>query len=96
MKKAIMMDQKDNVATLLAETQAEEMISIVSPANDEIKEIVLKDEIPIGHKLAVNNIQKDSIIRKFGETIGRATRRIVGGEHVHIHNVVSTIRVNKD
>lgn len=47
------------------------------------------DRIPAGHKVALNEIARDSPIIKYGEPIGKATRDIQVGAHVHIHNTVS-------
>ncbi len=43
--------------------------------------------IPAGHKIAVAEIGEGEAIRKYGQVIGFANRRIVPGEHVHVHNV---------
>jgi altronate hydrolase len=40
-----------------------------------------------GHKLAIQAIADGASVRKFGQIIGRATRAIAPGEHVHLHNV---------
>ncbi len=43
--------------------------------------------IPAGHKVATEAIAAGSDVRKYGHTIGRATRDIAAGEHVHSHNL---------
>src|SRR5262249_47925758 len=40
-----------------------------------------------GHKLAIQAIADGAPVRKFGQIIGRATRAIGPGEHIHVHNV---------
>ena len=40
-----------------------------------------------GHKLAILPIDSGAPVRKFGQIIGRATRSIGPGEHIHTHNV---------
>ena len=44
-------------------------------------------DIPYGHKIAVQGIDKGSRIIKYGECIGAASRAIQQGEYVHIHNM---------
>jgi altronate hydrolase len=49
--------------------------------------VVCKDRIPIGHKLATNNIQAGEAVRKYGQTIGFATNNISRGQHIHTQNL---------
>ena len=49
----------------------------------------LTDPIPYQHKFSLVPIALDEDIVKYGEVIGRATQRILQGDHVHIHNVES-------
>ena len=50
--------------------------------------IELRDAVPAGHKVAVEPMAGGGAIRRYGEVMGRASRDIVPGEHVHTHNVV--------
>jgi altronate dehydratase len=43
----------------------------------------------MGHKFALQDIEKGADVVKYGEPIGQTTARIARGEHVHVHNVVS-------
>jgi (2R)-sulfolactate sulfo-lyase subunit alpha len=45
------------------------------------------DDIPLGHKLALNNIKIGQTIVKYGHDIGKAVSAIKKGGHVHVHNV---------
>lgn len=49
--------------------------------------IVLLQDIPGGHKVAVRRMPTGSAIIKYGQTIGFASEEIEPGRHVHIHNV---------
>lgn len=42
--------------------------------------------VPFGHKVALAPIRKGEPVIKYGVAIGRATRDIAAGEHVHVHN----------
>ena len=44
--------------------------------------------IPFGHKAALRAISQGEPVIKYGVAIGRATRDIGTGEHVHVHNCV--------
>lgn len=44
-------------------------------------------DIPIGHKVALQNLKKDDTVIKYGVDIGRVVAPIKAGEHLHVHNV---------
>ena len=50
-------------------------------------EIVVRGEVPRGHKLAVRDVPAGSAVHKYGQSIGLATVHIAAGEHVHVHNL---------
>jgi len=52
--------------------------------------ITARAAIPAGHKIALRAIAAGELIRKYGQTIGRAGVAIAPGDHVHIHNVEGT------
>jgi len=54
---------------------------------DETITITVRDIIPIGHKLALNDIAEGDTVIKYGHDIGRAVAPIKRGEHLHVHNV---------
>ena len=49
--------------------------------------LVSRNHIPYGHKVSLVKIQKDSLIYKYGQIIGKSTHEILPGEHVHSHNL---------
>jgi altronate hydrolase len=49
--------------------------------------IVARRSIPRAHKVAVRAREPGDPVRKYGQTIGRATRAIAPGDHVHTHNL---------
>ena len=54
---------------------------------DRMIEFDAKNDIPIGHKLAIRPIKDGETIIKYGVDIGRAVKPIGAGEHLHVHNV---------
>lgn len=90
MKRAIMMNAKDNVATALENLEAGVSTSVILPSQEPFKEVTTKQRaIPFGHKLAVMALSKGDKVIKYGEVIGNASQDIEPGEYVHIHNVKS-------
>jgi altronate dehydratase small subunit len=86
-KKSIVINQKDNVATALADLKAGDVLE--EEFEGKLKKIELKQNVPFGHKISLTRIKKDSPIIKYGEVIGNATELINEGDYVHIHNVKS-------
>ena len=87
MKKAIVMDAKDNVATLLSDIEANDVVQVM--IGDKTTETKVQEKIQFGHKFAMETIKKGQNVVKYGEVIGQATQDIGQGRHVHVHNVES-------
>lgn len=82
---ALVVDVKDHVATALKDLKAGQ--SVTYRVSDKLQHIVLADDIPFGHKLAIVELPEGALVHKYGEVIGRAVTAIHPGQHVHVHNV---------
>ena len=78
---AIVIDARDNVATSIRALAAGDRCETERGA------ILLASDVPFGHKFALDEIPAGAHVIKYGAPIGRATRLIRQGEHVHVHNV---------
>lgn len=85
--KAIVVDPADNVATLSEAAPAG--AGVVWRVGDTDGFARTLEPIPFGHKVAIGDIAAGGTVRKYGESIGAATRDIVVGQHVHSHNMRS-------
>ena len=82
---ALMLSEKDNVATSLADTEAGAEIKIrLGKESNSIKTL---EKIPFGFKIAVSDISRGDKIFKYGEAIGIASTDIKKGQLVHVHNI---------
>lgn len=45
------------------------------------------ERVPLGHKVALKDLASGGEVVEYGTVIGRTTRDILTGEHVHVHNV---------
>jgi len=54
--------------------------------------VAAREPIPSGHKVALETIEEGQPVHKYGQVIGVTTRRILAGEHVHDHNLISLSR----
>jgi len=87
-KRALIMHPHDNVATAVEEIGAGEKVAV--PLAGNFLTLIAVETIPFGFKLALHAIPQGEIIRKYGETIGRASMEIAEGAMVHIHNLEGT------
>ncbi len=81
MKDYIIINPIDNVAVVLRPFSK----------GEQIENIVLLEDIPQAHKVALKSIQSGENIIKYGSPIGHATSNIKAGEHVHTHNVATNL-----
>jgi len=49
--------------------------------------LIAHEPIPAGHKIALANISRGAVVRRYGQVIGRAKDYIHIGHHVHTHNL---------
>ena len=74
----IKLNNKDNVA----------IAPMAIPQNTKInKDVTSVDNIPFGHKISLCKINKNSYVYKYGQIIGKTSKEILPGEHVHSHNL---------
>lgn len=83
--KIVILSKKDNVATAVQQLNKGEFVNV--RIEDCSVDVILTQSIPFGHKFAFNDIEPGEPIIKYGEVIGLATRNIMKGQHVHVHNV---------
>jgi altronate hydrolase len=79
-------NDRDNVAIALRELAAGETIAWCGA------DLVIRQEVPPSHKIAIAPIAADQAVVKYGWAIGRARRRIEPGEHVHTHNLETLLK----
>ena len=84
-QRALMLSEKDNVATSLADLEPGTDVQI--QLGKEISTIKILENIPFGFKIAVKDINKGFNVMKYGEAIGLASQDIKQGQLAHIHNI---------
>jgi altronate dehydratase small subunit len=85
--KTIVIDEKDNVAVALKNLNSGSTVGV--NINGHAETLKLMNDIPKGHKFALIDIEEGGAVIKYGEQIGKSTRNIARGEHVHVHNIAS-------
>ncbi|OFW02598.1 MAG: flagellar biosynthesis protein FlgA [Acidobacteria bacterium RIFCSPLOWO2_02_FULL_68_18] len=84
----IVHDKADTVGVAVVENiQPNTTITGWIMETDETITLTALDAIPLGHKIALADIQPGDTVLKYGHDIGRAVAAIDRGRHVHIHNL---------
>lgn len=76
-RRAIVAHEADNVATLVDNRLDAVRLAGGGP---------VAPGLSFGHKVALRDIAEGEAVVKYGVAIGRATRPVARGEHVHVHN----------
>jgi len=84
---AIVMNEKDNVATTLRPLVQGQKALVKTISGELIVE--LQEAVPPNHKFAIHALTSGEHILKFGEIIGIATEDVQRGKHVHTQNLRS-------
>ena len=84
----IIHDEKDNVGVVVIDRIiAKQDCACWIMENDKTIKIQSVDEIQLGHKIAMVDLNEGDTILKYGHDIGKVVKSIKKGEHVHVHNV---------
>lgn len=84
---AIRLRAEDNVATVLRQVTAGELLDVKGPA--DIATALANEAIPLCHKIALEPIMAGAPVIKYGQPIGTMKADVVRGGLVHVHNMAS-------
>lgn len=54
---------------------------------DETMQLKSLDAVPLGHKIALRDLQVGDTVLKYGHDVGRIVANVAKGRHVHVHNL---------
>ncbi|MFM1653906.1 UxaA family hydrolase [Brevibacillus sp. B_LB10_24] len=83
-KTAIQIKEIDQVATATDDLYPGDEVIITGVTTGTTLQV--QERIPVGHKTAITKIDAHTEIYKYGEVIGIATKEILPGQWVHVHN----------
>jgi altronate hydrolase len=86
----IQINEIDNVVVALQDLAKGQTIQVNG------KEVVLQEDVKRGHKVAINDIQENEYVIKYGYPIGHAIQFIRVGEHIHTHNTKTNLEGIQD
>lgn len=85
---AVLHDAKDTVAVAVVEgIKAGTDLSAWIMDEDKIVQVKAMQDIPIGHKVAMADMNTGDTVFKYGVDIGKVVAPIQAGEHAHVHNI---------
>ncbi len=84
----VLHDAADTVAVVVVEGVKAGM-TLTGWIMDEDRQISLeaRQDIPIGHKVALKAMQPGDTVIKYGIDMGKVVAAIQAGEHAHVHNI---------
>ncbi len=86
MKKNLQIHPEDNVVVCLQALNKGDTVTL-----DNGLEVACTQDIPAGHKMAIDDIVSGSDVIKYGYAIGHATEDIPAGSWVHTHNTKTNL-----
>jgi altronate hydrolase len=89
-KKFIKINASDDVIIALEFLNSGAILSV------DGKALILLDDIPFGHKIALKGIKAEQNVVKYGQIIGAAKCDIKSGQHIHTHNLKTNLSSIED
>ncbi|KJK20055.1 flagellar basal body P-ring biosynthesis protein FlgA [Burkholderiaceae bacterium 16] len=84
----VLHDAKDTVAVAVVEgIEAGTELNAWIMDEDKVITVVAKQPIPIGHKVALRDMEVGQTVFKYGIDIGKVVAPIKAGDHAHVHNI---------
>jgi (2R)-sulfolactate sulfo-lyase subunit alpha len=77
----------DHVGVATTDIKSGEVAVGIYMDDDSAIEVVSLSDVPLGHKIAVHNLQAGSKVLEYGIPIGYAPQGLGLGEYVHTHNI---------
>ena len=84
----VLHDAKDTVAVVVVEgvTAGTDMTGWIMD-EDKTIQVQAKQDIPIGHKVALKDMAVGDTVIKYGIDMGKVVADITVGQHAHVHNI---------
>jgi len=84
----VLHDPNDSVAVVVVEgIKAGTPLTGLILDEDRTIELECREDIPIGHKVALKDMAVGDTVIKYGVDIGKVVQPIRKGSHAHVHNI---------
>jgi altronate hydrolase len=78
----VLLHDDDDVAVATASLPAGARLTLPDGVD-----LVLRADVPAGHKVALRRLATGAAVHKYGQVIGRTLGPVERGDHVHVHNL---------
>ena len=86
----VLHDAHDSVAVVVVEgVKAGTELAGWIMDEDKMTSVMARQDIPIGHKVALRDMAVGDTVVKYGIDMGRVVAPIKAGVHAHVHNIKS-------
>ncbi|KPK77471.1 MAG: dehydratase [Gemmatimonas sp. SM23_52] len=89
MHKFLIHNEGDDVGVATEDIRRGEEVTGVYMDTEGTITLVARGDIPLSHKIAVNEIPAGGAVTEYRVKIGLATQEIAAGDYVHVHNIRS-------
>ena len=84
----VLHDAHDSVAVVVVEdVKAGMPLTGWIMDEDKMMSVTARQDIPIGHKVALRDMAVGDTVVKYGIDMGKVVKPISAGEHAHVHNI---------
>jgi (2R)-sulfolactate sulfo-lyase subunit alpha len=84
----VLHDAKDSVAVVVVEgVKAGMELKGWIMDEDRMTAVQARQDIPIGHKVALRDMAVGDTVVKYGIDMGKVVAPIQAGQHAHVHNI---------
>ncbi len=86
---ALMHEPEDDIAVVIRDIAKGSEVGVVTLEGEEFGTVKAVEDIPLGHKIALRDLEEGGEVIKYARVIGKATEAIPEGAHLHTQNVKS-------
>jgi (2R)-sulfolactate sulfo-lyase subunit alpha len=81
-------DTVDNVGVVVVEglSAGTDMLCVITQDDSDFR-LTVGADVPIGHKVALKDLEVGDTVIKYGQDIGRIVAAVKKGDHVHVQNL---------
>ena len=84
----VLHDKRDTVAVVVVEgVKAGMELNGWIMDEDKMMNVLARQDIPIGHKVALKDMNTGDTVIKYGIDMGKVVAPIKAGEHAHVQNI---------
>jgi (2R)-sulfolactate sulfo-lyase subunit alpha len=87
MRHFLVHDARDTVGVAVTDIKSGQDLAGAGLYHEAAYQLKARQDIPLGHKIALKDFKAGDTVIKYGQDIGRVVAAIRAGEHVHVHNL---------